>query len=71
MASSRQSILPPVAEAISKAIQDFAKQKGYALIFDIARDQNGLLIAIGDEKLDVTKEFITYFNALPATPTKP
>lgn len=71
LASSRQSILPPVAEAISKAIQDFAKQKGYALIFDIARDQNGLLIAIGDEKLDVTKEFITYFNALPATPTKP
>lgn len=67
LASNRQTILPPVVEAISKAINDFAKQKGYTVIFDIARDQNGLLIALGDEKANVTKEFIAYFNALPAT----
>ncbi|HNU07598.1 MAG TPA: OmpH family outer membrane protein [Pyrinomonadaceae bacterium] len=66
LASSRQTILPPVVDAIGKALADFAKQKGYTVIFDVARDQNGLLIALGDEKANVTKEFIAYFNALPA-----
>ena len=32
----------------------------------------GLLIAIGDEKVDVTTDFIAFYNARPAnTPAKP
>ncbi len=55
----------PVMQAIGKGLQDYAKQKAYTLIFDIAKDQNGLLVAIGDQGADVTKDFITFYNAKP------
>jgi hypothetical protein len=29
-------------------------------------EEAGILIGIGDEKIDVTKEFITFYNARPA-----
>jgi Skp family chaperone for outer membrane proteins len=58
-------ILGPVMQAIGKGLQEYAKQKGYTLIFDVAKDQNGFLIAIGDQTVDVTKDFITYYNAKP------
>lgn len=60
-----QQVLGPIQESIGKALQEFAKQKGYALIFDAAKDQNGLLVAIGDQSLDVSKDFIVYYNARP------
>ena len=55
----------PVMQAIGKGLQDYAKQKGYTLIFDLAKDQNGLLVAIGDQSADVTKDFIASYNAKP------
>lgn len=61
----QQEILGPIQQSILKGLQDFATEKGYTLIFDIAKDQAGLLIAIGDQSADVTKTFITYFNAKP------
>lgn len=61
----QQQVLGPIQEAIGKGLQEYAKQKGYALIFDSSKDQNGFLIAIGDQSLDVTKDFITYYNAKP------
>lgn len=66
---SRFNILVrPVLADISKAIQDYAKQKGYAVIFDAAKlEDSGLIIGIGDEKVDVTKEFIAYYNARPSS----
>lgn len=57
--------LGPVQQAIGKGLQEYAKLKGYALIFDVAKDQNGLLIAIGDQSVDVTKDFIAFYNAKP------
>jgi hypothetical protein len=51
---------------IGRAVNDYAKQKGFTVIFDIAKDDSGLLLAIGDEKIDVTKDFITFYNARPA-----
>jgi Skp family chaperone for outer membrane proteins len=60
-----QQVLGPITQAIGSALQDYAKQKGYVLIFDIAKDQNGLLIAIGDQSVDVTKDFIAFYNAKP------
>lgn len=62
----QQSIMAPVMQEIGKAVNDFAKQKGYTLIFDIAKDDSGLLLAVGDDKIEVTKDFIAYFNARPA-----
>ncbi len=58
--------LGPIRQDIGKAMQDFAKQKGYALILDAANlEKTGLLLAF-DEKYNVTTEFITFYNARPA-----
>lgn len=63
----QQVVIGPVMQDIGKALQDFAKQKGFTLLLDIAKDEVGLVLAVGDEKIDVTKDFITYYNARPAT----
>jgi Skp family chaperone for outer membrane proteins len=65
--SRRATLLGPLLQDIGKAMQDFAKQKGYMLILDIAKMAEGDLILALDEKADVTKEFITFYNARPAT----
>lgn len=62
----QKAVIGPVMQDIGKAVNDFAKQKGYTVIFDIAKDDSGLLLAIGDEKIDVTKDFIVFYNARPA-----
>ncbi|MGI8493998.1 MAG: OmpH family outer membrane protein [Pyrinomonadaceae bacterium] len=65
--TSRQgTLLAPVLQDIGKAIQEFSKQKGYTLILDIAKMAEGDLILALDEKADVTKEFIIFYNARPA-----
>jgi len=65
--SRRASLLGPVLQDIGKAMQDFAKQKGYVIILDIAKMAEADLILAMDDRADVTKEFITFFNARPAT----
>lgn len=74
----QQQVLGPLLQEIGKAMQDYANQKGYDLILDAAKlDSAGLILAFNPAKVDVTKDFITYFNARPAgaataaTPTKP
>lgn len=64
----RQTVMGPVLLDIGKAMQEFAKQKGYTIILDGAKlEDAALLLAIGDDKIDVTKDFITFYNARPAT----
>ncbi|MCA1625067.1 MAG: OmpH family outer membrane protein [Acidobacteria bacterium] len=64
----QQALLSPVLQDIAKAMQDFAKSRGYSMILDAAKlDQAGIILAVGDDKADVTKEFITFYNARPAT----
>jgi Skp family chaperone for outer membrane proteins len=61
-------VMGPIRAEIGKALQDFATQKGYALILDAAKlDGAGLILAFDAAKVDVTKDFITFFNARPAT----
>jgi len=67
----QQSTLSPVMKDIYAALQGFSKEKGFALIFDLAKDETGVLAAIGDEKAVVTKDFIAYYNARNATPAAP
>ncbi|MDM7923502.1 MAG: OmpH family outer membrane protein [Pyrinomonadaceae bacterium] len=55
----------PISQAIGNALQEFGKQKGYAIIFDITKDTTGLILAIPDEKVDITKDFIAFYNAKP------
>ncbi len=62
-----QIVVGPVYQDIMKAMQEFTKQKGYAVILDGAKlEESGILIGF-DEKFDITKEFITFYNARPAT----
>ncbi len=61
-----QEVVGPVYNDILKAMNDYAKAKGYALILDGAKlEENGMLIGF-DDKYDVTKDFIVFFNARPA-----
>jgi Skp family chaperone for outer membrane proteins len=60
-------VLGPVLQEIGKAMDEFAKQKGYAMILDASKLEGaGLILAVDVAKTDVTKEFITFFNARPA-----
>ncbi len=72
--SRRATVLSPVLQDIGKAIQEFSKQKGYMLILDISKMADAGLILALDEKSDVTKDFIAFYNTRPAgtaTTTKP
>ncbi|MEO6587974.1 MAG: OmpH family outer membrane protein, partial [Pyrinomonadaceae bacterium] len=62
-----QVVMSPVRQDIGKAIQDFATKNGYLLILDAAKlDSAGLILAL-DQKSDITKEFITFYNTRPAS----
>ena len=55
----------PVTSDILKAVQDFAKQKGYVAVLDISMlDQAHAILAL-DPSADITKEFIVFYNARP------
>lgn len=65
--NSRQAALVfPVQRDINAAIKEFTKKNGYVIIFDISKDQRGLFLGLGD-KTDLTKDFIVFYNARPAT----
>lgn len=65
-----QVVLGPITQDIYKTLQDYAKQKGFSTILDSAKlFDAGIIIAVGDDKADVTKDFITFYNARPATAT--
>ncbi|MBK9153042.1 MAG: OmpH family outer membrane protein [Chloracidobacterium sp.] len=59
------NVTGPLDLAIGDPLIEYGKQNGYAIILDVSRDQIGLIVAIPDEKIDITKDFITFFNAKP------
>jgi outer membrane protein len=62
-----QVVMAPIRQDIGKALDEFAKKNGYSLILDGAKlDGAGLILAF-DVNSDATKEFITFYNARPAT----
>lgn len=64
----QQQVMGPILQDIGKAMDEYAKQKGYALILDAAKLEGaGLILAVDLPKVDVTKDFITFYNARPAT----
>ncbi len=65
----RQAVVGPVWLDVMKAMQAFAKEKGYAVILDGAKLEEASILMAFDEKYDVTKEFIAYYNARPAGAT--
>ena len=65
--SASGRILGPISADISKAIQEFAKQKGYAVVLDIAALASANAILALEPSANITKEFIAYYNTRPAT----
>lgn len=60
-------LLAPIQSDIGKAIQDYAVQKGFTVVLDIDKlGREGALLAM-DPKAEITREFITFFNARPPT----
>ncbi|MEO6587973.1 MAG: OmpH family outer membrane protein [Pyrinomonadaceae bacterium] len=60
-------VLGPLNQDIGKAMQEFAKQKGYSLILDIAKiADSGLILAL-DGKANLTADFIKFYNTRPAS----
>ncbi len=62
-----QQVIGPIYGDILKAMSEFAKQKGYALILDGAKLEQADILLGFDEKYNVTTEFITFYNARPAS----
>lgn len=66
----RAEIMGPITTNIFQALQDYAKLKGYAVILDVtalgSADQPSPVLVL-DPSADITKDFIIYYNARPAT----
>ena len=60
-------VMGPIRQDIGNAIQEFTKKNGYTIMLDVAKLDNAGLILGLDETADVTKAFITFYNARPAT----
>ncbi len=56
---------PAYADAM-KSLGEYIKSKGLGLVFDVSKDQNGILIFAADQ-YDITKDFITFYNTKPPT----
>lgn len=67
----RNEVIGPLTADIMKALQEFAKQKSYATIFDIGSlaQTNSLLYL--DPLADTTKDFISFYNARTPAPAAP
>jgi len=67
LAQKRQTqVVGPEYSAALKALGEYVKTKGYGIVFDVSKDQNGMLI-FATEQYDITKEFITFYNTRPST----
>lgn len=62
-----QIVMGPIRQDIGKAIDEFTKKNGYVIMLDVAKLDGAGLILAADETADVTKAFITFYNARPAT----
>ena len=59
-------VVGPIYGDIMKALNEYAKKNGYAVILDgVKLDQAQILLGL-DEKYNVTQDFITFYNARPA-----
>lgn len=69
-AKRRQDVIGPIESAIYKALDEYAKQKGYSVVLNVSAmiDENGSTpILVLDQTANITKDFITFYNARPAT----
>lgn len=71
LAEKRQSqVVGPVYADAMRVLADYIKSKGYGIVFDVSKDQNGFLI-YATEQYDITKDFIAFYNSRPPTAIGP
>lgn len=58
---AQQAKQGPIMADIAKAIEAYSKERGLGVVLDLAKIGDGLLYA--QPELDVTQDFIAYFNA--------
>lgn len=58
-------LIGPVRLDIGRAMEEFAKQRGYSVIIDVTK-MGGAILVYDVAKADITKEFITFYNARQA-----
>lgn len=63
-------MINPVLQDIGRAMQDFAKQRGYSVIFDVSKLAQTMLV-FDTTKADATKDFIAFYNSRLAPAAKP
>ncbi|REJ75917.1 MAG: OmpH family outer membrane protein [Acidobacteria bacterium] len=64
--SRQRVVMGPLMQDIGKAMQEYANQNGFSLILDASKLDNAGLVLAFDRKLDVTQDFIKFYNARPA-----
>jgi Skp family chaperone for outer membrane proteins len=62
----QQAIMGPVFADIMKAMEDYRKQKGFALILDGVKMEQAQIILALDDSANITADFIKFYNARPA-----
>lgn len=66
LAKTRQEqVLGPIYADTMKVLAEYIKSKGFGMVFDVSKDQNGMLI-FATEQYDITKDFIAFYNLRPA-----
>lgn len=67
--AKQKEILGPIIIEVGRAVSEYAKARGYAVIFDGSRlQETGMMVGL-DETVNVTADFIAFFNAKSVTPT--
>jgi Skp family chaperone for outer membrane proteins len=67
-------VVGPIYSDIMKALNEYAKKNGYAVIFDGVKLEQAQILLGFDEKYNITQDFIVFYNARPAataTATRP
>ena len=74
----RAIVVGPIYQDVMKALQEFAVKNGYAVILDGAKLEEAQILMAFNNKYDVTKDFIAYYNqqrpagtAAATAPAKP
>ena len=62
----RQVIVGPIYQDVMRALQEFAVKNGYSVILDGAKLEEAQILMAFNNKYDVTKEFIAFYNTRPA-----
>jgi len=71
IAKRRDQVVGPISREIGTAIDEFGAKNGYVAILDLSKmGESGALLFLAPAS-DVTKEFIQFFNARPATAAAP